>query len=62
MPVEGAQFEAVEAHQVPVVMGRRVRVAEASDVVVDAHLSVREADVLCPDHAFLPGRPHTDEH
>src|SRR5205085_11833870 len=47
-----------EPHQVPVVVRRRVRVAEVADVAVRPHVPVREQDVLGRDHPRRARRAH----
>src|SRR4051794_9570383 len=56
------QLERVEAHQVPVMVRRRVRVPELRDVAVGAGGSVCELHPLRPCHPRPAGGADADEH
>jgi hypothetical protein len=53
--VERAQLEAVEAHQMPVVVRGRVRVPELGDLAIRPRRAVREPDVLRSGHPRRAG-------
>ena len=61
LAAEGAELERVEAHQVPVMVRRRVRVAELRDVRIRPDLAVCEQHTLGADHALRGLRAHADE-